>query len=592
MSSFESVKISCDLCVVGGGLSGVCAAISAARNGADVVLVQDRPMLGGNASSEIRMWVCGAVGDNLRETGIIEEIMLKNYYRNPYKNYSIWDSVILETVMENENIRLLLNCSCMNAEAQDDAIKHIVCWQTTTQKFFRIKARIFADCSGDSVLAVESNAEYRVGRESSDEFGEEFGAESADKKTMGMSCLIQAREYDEERIFIPPAWARKLTARDMRHRFPNLSNDTENFWYLELGGDRDSIGDTEEVRDELLKLAYGVWDFLKNDESCKEKHKNRDIDWIGILPGKRESRRYVGDYILTEKDILSGFEFSDAVAYGGWPLDDHNPSGFNGINERPNRVKFLNHPYTIPFRCLYSRNISNLMFAGRNISASHAALSSTRVMGTCSVIGQAVGTAAAMAVKYNITPRMIDESRIDELRSRLMYDDCFIPGTKRRVNKITSGALISTDMSEPENLRNGYDRPTEDGYNVSIGKPGCFFEYSFKEPRFVEKVRIVFDSDLNRQTLPPRERKLNRNMYHNIPLGMEASYVPKTLIKSFRVVFLREDNEQETVAVSDNYQRLVYVPCNKKIKSVKLIFDGTHGGEECRVFAVDLIGKE
>lgn len=589
MDLFETAEKYCDLCVIGGGLAGVAAAVSAARRGISVVLVQDRPMLGGNASSEIRMWVCGAEGDNMRETGIIEEIMLKNQYRNPYKNYSIWDSVILETVMENGNIKLLLNCSCMGGQTENGIIEHVVCWQTTTQRFFRIRAKIFADCSGDSVLAPISGAEHRMGRESEQEFAERFGAPEADNKTMGMSCLIQARECAEERIFIPPAWAKKLTASDLLHRFPNLSGDSENFWYLELGGDKNSIRDTEEIRDELIKLAYGFWDFLKNDESCKEKHKNFELDWMGILPGKRESRRYVGDYILTESDILAKGKFPDAVAYGGWPLDDHDPAGFNRPDGRPNRAIKVNAPYGIPFRCLYSKNIKNLMFAGRNISASHAALSSTRVMGTCAVIGQAVGTAAALAVKRGITPREVYGGYIGELRENLMYDDCFIPFARRPLTELTREAVINSDMSCPENLRNGRDRPIDGQYNGSVGSAGCFFEYSFEKPRFAEKIRIVFDSDLNRDTLPESERRLKRNMFHNTLLGREASYVPKTVIKSFRVILTAPDGKERTISVDDNYQRLAYVPCGEAVKSVKLIFEETHGADDFRVFAVDLI---
>lgn len=589
MSVFETIEINCDLCVIGGGLSGVAAAVSAARHGANVVLVQDRPMLGGNASSEMRMWVCGAAGDNARETGIIEEIMLKNQYRNPYKNYSIWDSVILETVMENENITLLLNCSCMDGKTHENSIEHVVCWQTTTQRFFKISAKIFADCSGDSVLAPISKAFYRVGRESEDEFGEKFAPPKADSKTMGMSCLIQAKECTGEKVFIPPSWAKKLTKDDLLHRFPNLDSDFENFWYLELGGDKDSIKDTEEIRDELIKLAYGFWDFIKNDESCKEKHKNFDIDWIGILPGKRESRRYIGDYILTESDVLTKKDFPDAVAYGGWPLDDHDPAGFNRSHGRPNRAMKTNSPYGIPFRCMYSKNISNLMFAGRNISASHVAMSSTRVMGTCCLIGQAVGTAAAIATKKNIAPRKVYTEHIDELQTRLMYDDCYIPEKSRPLTALTRSAFINSNMSFPENLRNGTDRPIDDEYNGSVGAKSCFFEYTFQEPKYVEKIRVVFDSDLNRETLPEREWRLNRNMFHNTLLGRKASYVPKTIIKNFRVILLLADGNEKIISVTENYQRLVNISCGETVKSVKLIFDETHGSDECRVFAIDLI---
>ena len=163
-----------DLCVIGGGLAGMCAAIAAARHGAKVVLMHDRPVLGGNASSEIRMWICGAHGENNRETGIIEEIELENMYRNPNRNYSIWDSILYEKVRFEENITLLLNCSCNSLEMNGNRIKSVKGWQLTTETWHTVEADLFADCSGDSILAPLSGAEYRIGREAFAEFGELF----------------------------------------------------------------------------------------------------------------------------------------------------------------------------------------------------------------------------------------------------------------------------------------------------------------------------------------------------------------------------------------------------------------------------------
>ncbi|MBE5782744.1 MAG: FAD-dependent oxidoreductase, partial [Clostridiales bacterium] len=319
MHTFPTIDHHTDFCVVGGGLAGLFAALSAARHGAKVVLMQDRPMLGGNASSEIRMWVSGAWGENNRETGLLEEAALENQYRNPDKNYSIWDSVLYGMARQEENLTLLLNCSCLDAEMENGRLKSVTGWQTTTQRYHKVTATLFADCSGDSVLAPLTGAEYRVGRESRHEFNETIPPEEADKKTMGMTCLIQARETDHEVPFIAPPWAEKITKEKLGPmRKPNLDLITENFWYLELGGDRDSIGDTEELRDELVALAYGMWDYLKNDPEQKEKNKNWDLEWIGMLPGKRESRRYVGPHIMTEKDVDNAGPFEDTVAYGGW----------------------------------------------------------------------------------------------------------------------------------------------------------------------------------------------------------------------------------------------------------------------------------
>ena len=249
---FKTIVHSADLCVVGGGLAGLCAAVEAARHGAKVVLMQERPMLGGNASSEIRMWVCGAHGENNRETGILEELMLENLYRNHDFNYSIWDGVLLECVQREENITLLLNCACNSCEMRGNSIASVTGWQMTTQTWHRVEAKLFADCSGDSVLAPITGAEFRMGREARGEFDEDIEPEEADSHTMGMSLLIQAREQARPSRFTPPEWAHRYTAEQLRHRVPDMSDPMENFWYLELGGMVDSISDTEKVRDELL----------------------------------------------------------------------------------------------------------------------------------------------------------------------------------------------------------------------------------------------------------------------------------------------------------------------------------------------------
>jgi hypothetical protein len=424
-----------DLCVVGGGLAGMSAAISAARRGAKVVLMQDRPVLGGNASSEVRMWIsgAGAHGENNLETGIVEEIELENLYRNPNTSYSIWDSILYEKVKYQDNITLLLNCSCNSATMDGNRIKSVRGWQLTTETWHTVEAKLFADCSGDSILAPLTGAEYRVGREASSEFNESIQPKQADKKTMGMSCLIQARETDRPQTYIPPKWAYKYpTEEDLPHRGHDIKSWSSNFWWIELGGEQDSIHDTEEIRDELLKVAFGVWDHIKNygDHGAE----NWVLDWVGFLPGKRESRRYVGDYIMNQNDVEAEGRFDDLVAYGGWSMDDHHPGGMNypGV---PTIFHPAPCPFGIPYRSLYSKNIDNLYFAGRNISVTHAALSATRVMATCATLGQAVGTAAAIAVRDDLSPRGVYENRIKELQQMLMDDDCYLPWHKREIHK-------------------------------------------------------------------------------------------------------------------------------------------------------------
>ena len=247
-SAFKNHIHECDLCVVGGGLSGMCAAIAAARHGAKVVIMQDRPLFGGNASSEIRMWVSGASQENCRETGIIEEMMLENLYRNPERSYPIWDSVMYEFVMNEKNITSIMNCSCLDAEMDGAKLVSVTGWQTTTQSFHTVKAKYFSDCSGDSVLIPLTKAEYRLGREGREEFDESIAPETADRKTMGLTCLITAREVERKIKFTPPTWANKYTKEDLApYRIPNLSDPSENYWYMELGGEDDSIADTEQL---------------------------------------------------------------------------------------------------------------------------------------------------------------------------------------------------------------------------------------------------------------------------------------------------------------------------------------------------------
>jgi len=226
------------------------------------VLMQDRPVLGGNASSEIRMWVCGADGTDVRETGIVEELMLENYYRNQSLSYSVWDSVLYEKARFQPGLTLLCNCSCHKAEMDGTHIKNVTGWQLTTETFHVVEATYFADCSGDSILAPLTGAQYMQGREARLQYGENIAPEIADKKTMGMSCLFQIREMNSPQTYIPPAWAYEYpddSALPYREHGFDLKN---NFWWMELGGTADTIHDTEDLKDELLKIAFGVWDHI------------------------------------------------------------------------------------------------------------------------------------------------------------------------------------------------------------------------------------------------------------------------------------------------------------------------------------------
>jgi hypothetical protein len=565
-----------EFCVIGGGLAGMCAAISAARRGVKTVLMHDRPVLGGNASSEIRMWVCGARGENNLETGLIEEIRLENLYRNNYPNFSIWDSILYEKVRFQDNLTLLLNCSCNQAEMNDGEIKSVTGWQLTSETWHTVEAKLFADCSGDSILAPLTGAEFRYGREARSEFGESIEPEVADYKTMGMSCLIQARETDSKQQFIAPDWANKyLSDADLPHRIHDFSP-TSNFWWLEIGGEQDTIHDCEEIRDELLKISFGVWDHIKNhgDHGAG----NWVLDWVGFLPGKRESRRYVGDHIITQNDVAAAGRFEDIIAYGGWPMDDHHPAGFRYPGE-PTIFHPAPSPFGIPYRALYSKNINNLFFAGRNISATHAAMSSTRVMATCATLGQAVGTAAAIASENGLSPRGVYEQKLKLLQDSLMDDDCWLPGKKREIAEITRKAELASSSGNPEPLRNGFDRPIGDDCNSWQCSEGDWVEYKFETPEDISAIRIVFDSNLCRNHL---------NMVSSYPKEMPKYTPPETLIKSFKIEIEDEQGIHEVFSETNNYQRLFKLKANYRAKRVRLTVLATREKKQTSIFSFDL----
>ena len=584
--AFKNNMHECDLCIVGGGLSGMCAAIAAARHGAKVVVMQDRPLYGGNASSEIRMWVSGAGGANCRETGIIEEIMLENLYRNPERGYPIWDSILYEFVSNEKNITSIMNCSCLDAEMDGDKLVSVTGWQTTTQSFHTVHATYFADCSGDSILAPLTNAEFRIGRESRSEFDESIAPVVSDKKTMGLSCLITARETERKIKFIPPEWANKYTRDDLApYRIPDMKDPSENYWYMELGGEDDSIADTEILRDKLLRVAFGIWDYIKNSGDYEADCWS--LDFVGFLPGKRESRRYIGDHILTQNEVRDEGKFEDTVAFGGWPMDDHNPKGI-ATKESPNIFHPAPSQYGIPYRCLYSKNVANLFFAGRNISATHAAMSSTRVMATCALLGQAMGTAAAIATKYKTSPRGVYENHLDELKNTLMEDDAYLPRNTLKVSPLTANAKITTSGKYAEKLLNGHARPIGDEENAWVGKCGDYIELSFEKPETVKEVRLTLDSDLNRKTTGSDGYMDRKGTVCNVTRNMPLVHLPKTLLSDIRVEVLTENGEWETAAsVTGNKRRVVYLSVNRTTERLRVIPEKSYGNEEIRIFTLD-----
>ena len=435
-NSPRELKTECvdsDLVIVGGGLAGTCAAITAARAGLRVALVQDRPVLGGNASSEVRLWVLGAtshMGNNnrwAREGGVVNELLLECAYRNPEGNPLIFDTIMLEKVVSEPNIRLLLNTAAHDVQmAGGDAIKSVTAFCSQNSTRYVLSSPLFCDASGDGILGFLAGAAFRIGAESRDEFGELWAPDQGHQELLGHSIYFYTRDTGRPVRFIAPSYALKDIRKIPRYRQFSTKDQGCELWWIEYGGSRDTVHDTEEIKWELWSIVYGVWNHIKNSGEYPEAA-NLTLDWVGQLPGKRESRRFEGDYMLTQQDVVEQRTHEDAVSYGGWSLDLH-PVDAVYSDDAPCTQWHSKGVYQIPYRCLYSRNISNLFLAGRIISATHIAFGSTRVMGSCSHNAQAVGQAAAICSEQSCTPReLLVSSCIPELQRRLTRIGQFIP---------------------------------------------------------------------------------------------------------------------------------------------------------------------
>jgi hypothetical protein len=423
-----------DLAVVGGGLAGVCCAITAARQGLKVVLIQDRPVLGGNASSEVRLWALGAtshMGNNnrwAREGGVIDEILVENLWRNPEGNPVLVDALLLEWVTREPNIALLLNTAVSSLEMT--TLGHIglaraYCSQNET--LYTVSATLFCDASGDGILGYLSGAAFRMGAEAASEFGEGLAGPEPTQELLGHSLYFYSRDTGHPVQFIPPAFALQDISAIPRYRHVRVSDSGCSLWWLEYGGDMDTVHGAETIKWELWRVAYGVWNYIKNSGQFPDAA-NLTIEWMGMIPGKRESRRFKGDYILTQNDIVGQKTHCDAVSFGGWAIDIHPPRGV--YSSGPACTQWHSKGvYQIPFRTMYSRNIPNLFLAGRILSTSHIAFGSTRVMATCAHNAQAAGMAASLCIAQNILPRdLLEPGRMHLLQQNLLRAGQHIPG--------------------------------------------------------------------------------------------------------------------------------------------------------------------
>lgn len=599
--------------VVGGGLSGVCAAIAAARGGARTAIIQNRPMFGGNASSEIRMHIVGAnshgAKPNLAETGILLEILLENKRRNPYASFPVFDSVIWEKVRFQENLDCYLNTNMDDVVVEDDQVKAIICHQNTTETEYVFYADIFVDATGHGTLSVLAGAISRMGSEDKFEFHEPNAPEIPNDSTMGNTIMFSAIDRGEPVKFIKPDWAYTFTEEDLKYRehsdsigshaeggeliefeegsgrLPHFSNVDSGYWWIELGGQYDDIiRDGETIRDELLKCVYGVWDHLKNGGNHGVE--NMDLDWVGMVPGYRESRRIEGDYLLTENDIRENRIFPDAVAYGGWQMDEHVRGGIMEYDKLPSRILNFDGCYTIPYRCFYAKNIKNVMLAGRDISTTKMAFGSTRVMGTCAVGGQAVGTAAALAAKYHCSAKEVG-NHIDELQQALLRDDCYIPGFKNHdAADLARRALVTasgyTEGNEPEKVINGIARAVGQETNcweAEIGESGAEIRLNFGDVVELKQIQLTFDPNLTKEIMPSMTRNVRER---------QVKGLPNELVRDYRIRLLKNGQEVFCRTILDNYQRLnridlgTEIPCD----SLTVTVLKAYGIDKARVYEI------
>jgi hypothetical protein len=473
----ETVKS--DVTVIGGGLAGISAAIAAAREGLKVALVHNRPVLGGNSSSEVRVWVCGATGHGVnryaRETGIMGELFIQNQYRNPEGNPYLWDLTLLEAVRAESNLTLFLNTDVREVSAggelEDRVIHNVTGWMMGSEREITFESDVFLDCTGDGLVGFLAGASYRLGREARREYGEDWAPEEADDITLGSTLLFYTKDVGKPVRFVAPSFAKDITQTSIPIKRVIRSGDSGcHYWWIEWGGELDTVHQNETIRDELWAVIYGIWDYIKN--SGKFDSETMTLEWVGSIPGKREYRRFIGDTVLTQNDVQAQREFEDRVAFGGWSIDLHPPQGMYA-EQSGSKHLHADGIYHIPFGSLYSKNVRNLLFAGRNISATHVAFGTTRVMATCAVIGEAAGFGAALAVKKGITPREVREKHLAELQQTMLRRDASIIGLRNEdaLDLARAAAISASSTMRAVKL----DRPAAGGEYPLTGDVGLLF---------------------------------------------------------------------------------------------------------------------
>jgi hypothetical protein len=437
-----------EVVVCGGGLAGLCAAVASARRGAKTCLVQDRPVLGGNSSSEVRVTPHGAAAFHgyARETGIISELLIEEraanheeIFENGWTN-SVWDLTQYDLVQRTENLTLHLNTVVLGVSVEGRELRSVQCRVGNAEIDLTLHGKVFIDCTGDGIVASEAGCEWRMGSEGKAEFDEPHAPATANADVMGNSIHFKARDMGRPTPFKLPDWAIHHEDASFFYDQGRLPKEIRGgYWWIEIGVPYNTIHDAETIRHELTRHTLGVWDWIKNkDPKTMKLAENYALDWIGQVPGKRESRRIMGRYLMTEWDAIHSTIHEDEIAFGGWFIDLHTPGGLLAATSEPSSaegyvetseyaVRSYAGPYGIPLRMLVAKDLDNLMMAGRNVSATHCALATVRVMATTALMGQAVGVTAAIAVEQKSSVAGICTSQYKAVQQNLLRDGCFLP---------------------------------------------------------------------------------------------------------------------------------------------------------------------
>ena len=556
-----------DLAVVGGGVGGIVTAVTASRYGLRVALINDRPILGGNASEEANVALDGTAHRGYHELGVVMEI--KNYKLSNGVSYS---EAFSHFVNAEKNLTFYPNMLLIGALTEGDEIKEISLAGTLDLKEYKLRADRFVDATGDAWLGYYAGASYRIGREARFEYGESLALKQGDSRTMsgcntgsdpeGYGATVcgyfaSKREYDVP--FNAPKWAIKLPEGDALSRNPDKIH--KGMWWLELPTDYDDLFESEFVRDSMIRLSVGYFDWLKNSWSERERTKNLALDKICTYNAKRESRRLIGDYVLSENDYREGVTHFDAVGYVGWEIDLHHDKGIFSGKEGEYFAGRKIPISAIPFGILYSKDVKNLLMTGRCISATHVAMGATRVQMTAGALGQAVATAVYLCKKHGVTPREIRNGYVDELQQLLLKDGLYIPNVTNHDDEDLARSAEATATSfveggEPENVINGKIwRNDGDGYAwVSEGGLPQSITLKLCKPSLVREVRLTFD-------LP----------FEKYKYGYMEQPIPEALVTDFSLSLLVDGKWQDAGAVTGNVQRLVVIDLDPvTVEAVKI----------------------